>query len=176
MVTRKIIASNSAGNAFLFDRPEATTETKQHWRCAKVPDSSGNVGRGSLSQQAGAAERSPRRLSTHQQAVLIQVLLAFPDETVNVCYAPCASDALNYADDFSTIFRAINWTVVSAEPAEDLPYSSSGLAIVARQGKLPASAEALRDALRIYGIEAEVVKDKSNLCASSSFALVVTKL
>jgi hypothetical protein len=175
MVTRKIIASNSAGNAFLFDRPEATTETKQHWRSAKVPDASGNVGRGSLPQQAGAAERSPRRLSTHQKAVLIQVLLAFPDEAVRVRYSPSASDALNYADDFSTIFKAINWTVVPAEPAEDLPYSCSGLAIVVRGEKLPPSAEALRDALRIYGIEAEVVKEPSNLCGSSTFALAVTK-
>jgi hypothetical protein len=146
-----------------------------------VPDASGNSGRGSLprqaglSQGAGAAERSPRKLSTHQKAVLIQVLLAFPDETVTVRYLASASDALNYADDFSTIFKAINWTVVSAEPAEDLPYSCSGLAIVVRQEKLPPSAEALRDALRIYGIEAEVVKDKSNLCGSSNFALAVAK-
>jgi hypothetical protein len=149
-----------------------------------VPDASGNVRRGGLprqaglpeqAEQAGAAERPPRRLSTHQQAVLIQVLLAFPDETVSVRYSPSANDALNYADDFSTIFKAINWTVVSAEPAEDLPYSCSGLAIVMRQEKLPPSAEALRDALRIYGIEAEVVKDNSNLCGSSNFALAVTK-
>jgi hypothetical protein len=141
----------------------------------KVPDTSGNVGWVGLPQQGGAAVRSPRRLSTHQKAVLIQVLLAFPDETVSVHYLPSATDALNYADDFSTIFKAINWTVVSAEPAEDLPYSCSGLAIVVHQEKLPPCAEALRDALRIYGIEAEVVKDKSNLCGSSNFALAVTK-
>jgi hypothetical protein len=134
-----------------------------------VPDGSGNVG------QAGAAERSPRRLTTHQKAVLIQVLLAFPDEIVSVCYSSSASDALNYVDDFSTIFKAINWTVVAAEPAEDLPYSPSGLAIVVREEKLPPSAEALRDALRIYGIEAQVARDRSNLCGSSNFALAVTK-
>ena len=54
-----------------------------------MPDASGNVRRGGLprqAEQAGAAERSPRRLSTHQKAVLIQVLLAFPDETVCVRY------------------------------------------------------------------------------------------
>ena len=117
-------------------------------------------GTGKLAARGGKqAERSLRRLSTHQKAVLIQVLLAFPDETVAVRYLPSASDALNYADDFSTIFKAINWTVVAAEPAEELPCSSSGLAIVVRDEKLPASAEALRDALRIYGIEAQVVSD-----------------
>ena len=145
-----------------------------------MADASGTVG--------SAAEKSPRRLTTHQKAVLIQVLLAFPDETVSVRYLPSASDALNYADDFSTIFKAINWTVVSAEPAEDLLCSSSGLAIVVRGERVPPSAEALRDALRIYGIEAQVVRDESNLCGPSNvtrnfagsaagnlFALVVTK-
>ena len=123
-----------------------------------------------------APERSPRRLTTHQQAVLIQVLLAFPDETVAVRYLTAASDALNYAEDFSTIFKAVNWNVVQVEPAEDLPYSSSGLAIVVRGEKLRPSAEALRDALRIYGIEAQVATDEANLCGLSNFALAVTKL
>jgi hypothetical protein len=99
-----------------------------------VPDGSGNVG------QSSASERSPRRLTTHQQAVLIQVLLAFPDEAVAVRYLPIASDAWNYAEDFSTIFKAINWTVASAELAEDLPCCPSGLAIVLREEKLPPSA------------------------------------
>jgi hypothetical protein len=128
-----------------------------------------------VSRQASAAERFPRRLTTHQQAVLIQVLLAFPDETVSVRYWPPASDALNYANDFSTIFKAVNWNVATAEPAEVLPHSSSGLTIVVREETLPPSAEALRDALRIYGIEAQVARDESNLCGSSNFALAVTK-
>ena len=135
-----------------------------------MSDASGGGGQGRL-----AAERSPRRLSTHQKAVLIQVLLAFPDETVGVRYLPSVSDALNYADDFSTIFKAINWTVVTDQPAEDLPGNSGGLAIVVRDEKLPASAEALRDALRIYGIEAEIARDQSNLCVASNFALVITE-
>jgi hypothetical protein len=129
-----------------------------------VSDASGNVGQGS------AAERSPRRLTTHQQAVLIQVLLAFSDETVVVHYLPSAGDALNYADDFSTIFKAINWTVVPPQATENLPYSSSGLAVVVRGEKMPPSAEALRDALRIYGIEAQVTRDELNLCGPSDFA------
>jgi hypothetical protein len=140
-----------------------------------VPDARRNVGQASLSQQASAAERSPRRLTTHQKAVLIQVLLAFPDETVSVRYLPSVAEALNYAEDFSTIFKAINWTVDSAGAAEDLPFSSSGLTIVVRAEKLPPSAEALRDALRIYGIEAQVTRGRSDLCRSSNFALAVTK-
>lgn len=138
-------------------------------------DGSGSVRHGTLSGQTSAAERSPRRLTTHQQAVLIQVLLAFPDETVTVRYWPPASDALNYANDFSTIFKAVNWNVVPAEPAEVLPHSSIGLTIVVREETLPPSAEALRDALRIYGIEAQVARNESNLCGSSNFALAVTK-
>jgi hypothetical protein len=106
---------------------------------------------------------------------LIQVLLAFPDESVSVRYVASVSDAFNYADDFSTVFKAINWTVGAAESAEDLPYSCSGLAIVVPEEKLPTSAEALRDALRIYGIEAQVARDQKNLCGPSNFALAVTK-
>jgi hypothetical protein len=140
-----------------------------------VPDGSGIVRQGSPSRQVSAAERSPRRLTTHQQAVLIQVLLAFPDETVSVRYLTSASDALNYANDFSTIFKAVNWNVVPAEPAAVLPNSSSGLTIVVREERLPPSAEALRDALRIYGIEAQVARDESNLCGTSNFALAVTR-
>ena len=140
-----------------------------------MPDGSRSVRQGSLSRQTSAAERSPRRLTTHQQAVLIQVLLAFPEETVAVRYLTSASDALNYANDFSTIFKAVNWNVVPSKPAKVLPYSSSGLAIMVREERLPPSAEALRDALRIYGIEAQVARDQSNLCGTSNFALAVTR-
>jgi hypothetical protein len=132
-------------------------------------DAGRNVG------HASVPERPPRRLSTHQQAVLIQVLLAFPDETVSVRYLPSASDALIYAEDFSTIFKAVNWTVVPAQPAEGLPKCPSGLAIVFREEKLPPSAEAVRDVLRIYGIEAKVARDESNLCGASNFALAITE-
>jgi hypothetical protein len=125
--------------------------------------------------EGSRADRSPRRLSTHQKAVLIQVLLAFPDETVAVRYLASASDALNYADDFSTIFKAVNWTVIAAESAEKLPYSSSGLAIEVRDENLPPSAEALRDALRIYGIEAQVVSAPLNVREPINFALAVTE-
>ena len=141
-----------------------------------MADASGNAGRAGLSGQVGAAaERCPRRLTTHQKAVLIQVLLAFPEETVAVRYLPSASDARNCANDFSTIFKAVNWNVVPAEPTEVLPRSFSGLTIVMRGEKLPPSAEALRDALRIYGIDVQVVRDESNLCGTSNFALAVTK-
>ncbi len=46
---------------------------------------------------------TPRKL-THQKAVLIQVLITFPDQQVGVSYSPSASDALAYAEDFLTTF------------------------------------------------------------------------
>lgn len=146
-----------------------------------VSDTRTGAGQGSKAQQSGAPDKTraagptPRRLTTHQTAVLIQVLLAFPDETVSVYYLPSASDALAYAEDFSTIFKAINWTVADAKPAKELPHSSSGLGIVVREGKLPPSAEALRDALRIYGMEALVAGDQTNLCGLSNFVLAITE-
>ena len=38
----------------------------------------------------------------HQKAVLIQVLLAFPEQRVTVQYSDAAGDALAYAEDFLT--------------------------------------------------------------------------
>src|ERR1700693_3861374 len=97
---------------------------------------------------------TPRRLTTHQQAVLIQVLLTFPDQQVDVCFSPSDSDALAYAQDFLNIFKALGWRVTEPESA-DLPEGrTASLAVVTREeGSLPACAEALQDALRIYGIE-----------------------
>ena len=93
----------------------------------------------------------PRRLTTHQKAVLIQVLLAFPDEEVGVYYCASASDALGYAQDFLTVFKAIGWKVNEGAPSESLDDKISGLAFVASgRDSLPPMAEALRDALRIY--------------------------
>jgi len=119
-------------------------------------------------------EKAIRKLSTHQQAVLIQVLLTFPDEPVGVSYLPSVTDAQSYADDFLTIFKAINWRVDQAAAAADLIAVSAGLAIVVPGDHLPPSAEALRDALRIYGIEAEIVPDRANLRGSNNFVLLVT--
>ena len=98
-----------------------------------------------------------RRLSTHQQAVLIQVLLTFTDEPVGLKYRAGSQEAADYARDFLTIFKAINWQVESADAVADVPNGSTGLALITDLGKVPASAEALRDSLRIYGIEAELL-------------------
>jgi len=114
-----------------------------------------------------------RKLTTHQQAVLIQVLLTFPDEPAGVVYARATEDARGYAEDFLTIFRAINWSVSDLEPSEHLPVVPGQLAIVVKKGELPPSAEALRDALRIYGIEAEIMRDPADLCAERNFVLLV---
>jgi hypothetical protein len=120
------------------------------------------------------SEQPSRKLSTHQQAVLIQVLLTFPDEPVGICYQPAVTDAHAYAEDFLTIFKAINWRVDQARAAANLAVAAGGLAIVVPESQLPPSAEALRDALRIYGIEAEIVSDRANLCGSKKFVLAVT--
>ncbi len=121
-----------------------------------------------------STEKATRKLSTHQQAVLIQVLLTFPDEPVGVCYLPSVSDAHAYAEDFLTIFKSINWRVDDTYAQANLVTAAGGLSIVVKDNQLPPSAEALRDALRIYEIEAEIVPDRSNLCGSRNFVLAVT--
>ena len=121
-----------------------------------------------------AMQPTPRRLTTHQQAVLIQVLLAFPDQQVGVYYYPSASDALGYAQDFLTVFNVIGWKVNDGAPSESLNAQSTGLAFVVRaQGSLPHSAEALRDALRIYGIEVTTFCDPTCTMRSGGFILAI---
>jgi hypothetical protein len=98
--------------------------------------------------------RTPRKLTTHQKAVLIQVLRTFPDQEVSVRYHPAASDALRYAQDLVTAFKLIGWTVNDGGASGALNAQSMGLAfLVSVQDSLPPAAEALRDSLRIYGIE-----------------------
>jgi hypothetical protein len=99
-------------------------------------------------------EQHARKLTTHQKAVLIQVLRTFPDERVEIRYAPEAEDALWYAQDFLSIFKAIGWDVSGPE-AKGLG-NRSALALLVCDAKLPACAEALRDALRIYDIAVEI--------------------
>jgi len=117
---------------------------------------------------------TPRKLTTDQKAVLIQVLLAFPDQQIGVWCSPTAPDALAYAQDFVTIFKTIGWTVKDPESAEMITRQSTGLAlIVNRGGSLPPSAEALRDTMRIYGIEVETLCDPTRNIATGSFVLSV---
>jgi hypothetical protein len=96
---------------------------------------------------------SPRRLTTHQQAVLIQVLLAFPDQRVALHYSPQADDALSYARDFLAVFKAVGWHVHDPEATKGSAAPAVGLAFLSADHRLPPSADALRDALRIYAIE-----------------------
>jgi hypothetical protein len=117
---------------------------------------------------------TPRKLTTDQKAVLIKVLLPFPDQQVGVCYCPSESDALDYAQDFLTIFKAIGWKVNDGAPSETLNRPSASLVfVVSGQGSLPPSAEALRDALRIYGIEVETFCDPTCKITSGSFILSI---
>ena len=98
----------------------------------------------------------------------------FSDQQVGVHYSSAATDALAYAQDFLTIFKTIGWTVNDAESAEIVTGQSEGLAIIVSRGNsLPASAKALRDVLRIYGIEVETFCDSARNIASGSFVLAV---
>ena len=116
----------------------------------------------------------PRKLTLHQQAVLIQVLLTFPDQQVDVRYDPASSDALSYAREFLTIFRVIGWTVNDGAPSEISTDKLCGLKfVVSEHGSLPASAEALRDALRIYAIETATIRDPACNMRPGGFVLAV---
>lgn len=117
---------------------------------------------------------SARRLTTHQKAVLIQVLLTFPEQQVRVCYDPAASDARDYAQDFLTIFKVIGWNVSEAAQAETWNGQFDDLAIVvSASGSLPPGAEALRDALRIYAIEVATICDPLCALKAGGFVLAV---
>lgn len=131
---------------------------------------------GASAGQVSVTGRPARRLSTHQKAVLIQVLLAFPDETVGVCSQSSTPASHDYAEDFLNIFKALNWNVNNdVEVCGRLPVAPSGLALLVTENRVPPSAEALRDALRIYSLEAEITTDRLNLCGSRNFVLVVTQ-
>jgi hypothetical protein len=118
-----------------------------------------------------AQAQKTRKLTTHQKAVLIQVLRTFPDERVEIRYAPDADDALRYAEDFLAVFKAILWDVEG--PQAD-PNAPPGLTLVAEsRSGLPPCAEALRDALRIYAIETHVQQGDGHNAKSDSFTLIV---
>ncbi len=120
------------------------------------------------------AGSTSRKLTTHQKAVLIQVLLTFPDQQVGICHTLSADDALAYAQDFLAIFKAIGWRVTEPEAREIPAGSSAGLALVfSKAGSLPPAAEALRDALRIYEIDAEILCDPFGNIAPGSFVVAV---
>jgi hypothetical protein len=119
-------------------------------------------------------QATPRKLTTHQKAVLIHVLLMFPEQHAGIFYSPAAADAFAYAQDFLTIFKTVGWTVNDAEPVEIAAGQSANLAFIVRpETSLPPAAEALRDTLRIYGIDIEVFSDSTRNIASGSFILAI---
>jgi hypothetical protein len=127
-----------------------------------------------MTQEQDARNPMPRKLTTHQKAVLIQVLRTFPDERVEIRYATEASDALAYAQDFLSIFKAIGWNV-AAPDAKPLAAKDrlSPLAALIADRNLPACAEALRDALRIYEIELTTHPHATDASAAHTFTLWV---
>lgn len=118
-------------------------------------------------------EPKRRRLTTHQKAVLVQVLRTFPDERVGICYSASASDAHTYAQDFLSVFRAIGWDVDGPEAADSATEESCGLALIENEAGLPPCAEAFRDALRIYGIEVETQRPGTRIAGAGRFVLRV---
>jgi hypothetical protein len=120
------------------------------------------------------SEPTSRKLTLHQQAVLIQVLLTFPDQDVDVRYDPGSSDALRYAREFLTIFKVIGWKLNDGAPSKILSGKFNGLTfVISEPGSLPPSAEALRDALRIYDIDVATFCDPTCTTAPGGFALAV---
>ena len=116
----------------------------------------------------------PRKLTTDQKAVLIQVLVGFPDQQVDVSYHPSVSDARDYAQDFLTVFKVIGWKVSDGAPSESLNRECSGLAfVVSERDSLPPSAEALRDALRVFGVEVATISDPACSTGPGGFILSV---
>jgi hypothetical protein len=113
-----------------------------------------------------------RKLTTHQQAVLIQVLLAFPDQRVVVEHCDWG-DAAAYARDFYTIFNAVRWDVTELGARKETGDCASGLAIVIRGEDLPPAAEALRDVLRIYALEVGILCDSERKIGNGDFVLSV---
>lgn len=119
-------------------------------------------------------QERPRKLTTHQKTVLIQVLLVFPNQRVRIVYSPAASDGHSYAQEFLAIFKAISWDVDGPEAEELASAQSHELAIVAREpSSLPPAAEALRDALLIYKIEAAIQFDPGCKIPPGAFVLFV---
>src|SRR3954452_10981916 len=107
-----------------------------------------------------AMQAPARRLTTHQQAVLVQVLLAVPEQRVGLEAASLSADAAGYAQNFLAIFKACGWNVDEDAPRSLSGVEAPGLAIVVgKDQRLPPGAEALRDALRIYQVEVETVSE-----------------
>lgn len=146
----------------------STIISKDGRQIHQVPD----IGAEAESGGRVTLETAQRRLTTHQKAVLVQVLRTFPDERVRICYSPSTTDGRSYAEDFVCVFRAIGWRVDGPEAAGG-PSTESGLALVSSEMSPPPCAEALRDALRIYGIEIQVDCSALGRVTAESFLLSV---
>jgi hypothetical protein len=120
-------------------------------------------------------QTTPRKLTTHQKAVLIQALTMFPEQQAGILYSPTSPDAQAHAQEFLTIFKALGWTVSDPQPTEIAATQSAKLAlIVSREATPPPAAEALRDTLQIFGMNAEVSPDSTNKIPPGSFILAIS--
>lgn len=124
-------------------------------------------------RSAATPQAAPRKLTTHQKAVLIQVLRVFPEQKMSVCYCRDAGDARAYARDFLAVFKAVGWEADEIERAAGAR-GPAGLSIaVSREDAVPHAALALRDALLIYHIEAKIFCDPARNIEAGTFALIV---
>jgi hypothetical protein len=120
------------------------------------------------------ASSPSRRLSTHQKAVLIQVLNAFPEQDVGVWASPEVADASDYAEDFVTIFKAIGWNVSRPDMAGVVNGNMAPLTLLSNSEEgLTGCAQALRDALRIYNLEVAIPSVSSGAIPRGSFFFAV---
>jgi hypothetical protein len=120
-------------------------------------------------------QTTPRKLTTHQKAILIKALTMFPEQKASIFYSPPSSDAQSYARDFLTIFKAVGWTVTDPEPTEIAGAESADLAlIVSAEASPPAAVEALHDTLQIFGMNAEVSRDSNHKIAPGGFILAIS--
>jgi hypothetical protein len=120
------------------------------------------------------ASSPSRRLSTHQKAVLIQVLNAFPEQDVGVWASPEVADASDYAEDFVTIFKAIGWNVSRPDMAGVVDGNMAPLTLLSNSEEgLTGCAQALRDALRIYNLEVAIPSVSSGAIPRGSFVFAV---
>ncbi len=124
------------------------------------------------SRPATETQQLARKLTVLQKAVLIQVLSAYPGQEINVSYDSGLDDASRYAQEFAIVFKAAGWQVNAIEERSD--QRSVGLEIaVSPKDQMPPAALALRDALRIYGIEAKELFNPDANVKTGCFELIV---
>jgi hypothetical protein len=94
------------------------------------------------------------------------------DDQISFEFRNGSDDGRSYAEDFLSVFKAIGWEVDGPETAHEPTGASSRTSpLIANNAGLPPCAEALHDALQIYGIEVEVECSGSGNVPNGTFLL-----